>query len=146
MKLSVGFRRAKNTDVDFLLTLRKSTMTEHLQNAGFHFSENDHLDRIHEFFNDSYIITNHKKSVGLIKLGLLPDRIHIRQFQILPLFHRMGLGSYVLNVVKKKSQEHKLPITLSVLLANPAKTLYLRHGFHVEEQLKLEYKMRWDVQ
>ena len=146
MKLSVGFRRATHTDIDFLLALRKSTMTEHLKNAGFHFTNTDHLNRVNEFFNDSHIITNHKESVGLIKLGLLPNSIHIRQFQILPSFHRMGLGSYVIEVVKKKALEHKLPITLNVLLDNPAKTLYLRHGFHVEEQLKLEYKMRWDVE
>ena len=146
MNLSVGFRRATSTDIDFLLTLRKLTMTEHLKNAGFNFSELDHLNRINEFFNDSHIITNHKESVGLIKLGLLTDSIHIRQFQILPSFHRMGLGGYVLETVKKKAQEHNLPITLSVLLNNPAKALYLRHGFYVAEQLTLEYKMRWDAE
>lgn len=146
MKLSVGFRRATNADIDFLLNLRKSSMTEHLKKAGFNFSESDHLNRINDFFNDSYIITNYKEGVGLIKLGLLPDRIHIRQFQILPSFHRMGLGSYVLEVIKKKSRKYKLPITLNVLLDNPAKSLYLRHGFYVKEQLKLEYKMRRDVE
>jgi ribosomal protein S18 acetylase RimI-like enzyme len=146
MKLSVGFRRALSTDVDFLLLLRKSTMTEHLNKAGFHFSDQDHIDRINEFFNDSFIITNYKESIGLIKLGLLVERIHIRQFQILPAFHRKGIGNYVLKVVKKKAQELTLPITLNVLLDNPAKTLYIRHGFYVEEQLTLEYKMRWDNQ
>ena len=144
MKLSVGFRRASSTDVDFLLLLRKSTMTEHLNKAGFHFSEQDHIARIHEFFNDSFIITINKESIGLIKLGLLDDRVHIRQFQILPSFHRMGIGSYVLEVVKKKAKDLTLPITLNVLLDNPAKALYIRQGFYVEEHLTLEYKMRWD--
>ncbi|MDO7086373.1 GNAT family N-acetyltransferase [Pseudocolwellia sp. AS88] len=144
MKLSVGFRRAVATDVDFLLQLRKLTMTEHLNNAGFYFSDEDHIARIKEFFNDSFIITNHKESIGLIKLGVLADRIHIRQFQILPSFHGKGVGSFVLDVTKKKARERKLPVTLNVLLDNPAKSLYLRHGFYVEEQLKLEYKMRCD--
>jgi len=144
MKLSVGFKRATTHDIDFLLTLRKLTMTEHLQHAGFYFSDDDHLNRIHEFFNDSHIITNNKENIGLIKLGLFKDRLHIRQFQILPAFHRMGIGSYVLNVVKKKAQTLQLPITLNVLLDNPAKALYLKHGFYVEQQGKLEYKMQWD--
>ena len=75
---------------------------------------------------------------------MLADRIHIRQFQILPSFHGKGVGSFVLDVTKKKARERKLPVTLNVLLDNPAKSLYLRHGFYVEEQLKLEYKMRCD--
>lgn len=144
MKLSIGFKHANKDDIDFLLALRKVTMTEHLKMAGYYFSEQDHLDRIKELFSDSHIITNNKESVGLIKLGLLADRIHIRQFQILPTLHGLGIGSYVLDVVKKKAIEHKLPITLFVLLNNPVKSLYLRHGFYVEEQLEKEYKMRWD--
>ncbi|WP_426360390.1 GNAT family N-acetyltransferase [Pseudocolwellia sp. HL-MZ19] len=146
MKLSVGFRRAVATDVDFLLQLRKLTMTVHLNKAGFYFSDEDHIVRIKEFFNDSFIITNHKESIGLIKLGVLADRIHIRQFQILPAFHGKGVGSFVLDTTKKKARERKLPVTLNVLLDNPAKSLYVRHGFYVEEQLKLEYKMRCDNQ
>lgn len=146
MKLSVGFRRALSSDIDFLLLLRKSTMTEHLNKAGFYFTDQDHIDRIKEFFEDSFIITNHKESIGLIKLGLLADRVHIRQFQILPLFHRKGVGSYVLKVVKKKAKDLELPVTLNVLLDNPAKGLYLRHGFYVEEQGDLEYKMRCNNQ
>lgn len=144
MKLSVGFRRAVSTDIDFLLLLRKSTMTEHLNNAGFNFSEQDHINRINEFFNDSFIITNHQENIGLIKLGVFSNRIHIRQFQILPAFHRKGVGSYVLNVVKKKARENQLPVTLNVLFDNPAKGLYIRHGFYVEDQSTLEYKMRWE--
>jgi ribosomal protein S18 acetylase RimI-like enzyme len=144
MKLSIGFRRAEKADIDFLLELRKTTMTEHLKVAGYHFSEQDHLDRINEFFSDSHIITNHKENVGLIKLGLLQDRLHIRQFQVLPAFHGLGIGSYVVEVVKKKAIEHQLPITLFVLLDNPAKSLYLRQGFYVDQQSDKEYKMRWD--
>jgi len=144
MKLSIGFKHANKEDIDFLLALRKATMTEHLKVAGYNFSEQDHLNRIHELFADSHIVTNNKENVGLIKLGLLADRIHIRQFQILPSLHGLGIGSYVLDIVKKKAVEHKLPITLFVLLNNPVKSLYLRHGFYVEEQLEKEYKMRWD--
>lgn len=144
MKLSIGFKHATKEDISFLLALRKATMTEHLKMAGYHFSEKDHLDRIHELFSDSHIITNNKESIGLIKLGVLVDRIHIRQFQILPTLHGLGIGSYVLDAVKNKAIERKLPITLFVLLNNPVKSLYIRHGFYVEKQLDKEYRMRWD--
>jgi len=143
MQLLIGFRRVVRTDIDFLLMLRKSTMTEHLNNAGFNYSEQDHLNRVKEFFNDSSIITNHKENIGLIKLGLFSDHIHIRQFQILPLHQGKGIGQYVIKVVQKKALEHNLPVTLNVLLDNPAKNLYLKQGFYVEAQLPHEYKMRW---
>ena len=144
MKLSVGFKRAVREDLNFLLTLRKSSMTEHLNKAGLNYTDEDHVARINEYFEDSFIITNHNENIGLVKLGVFSNRIHIRQFQILPHFQGLGIGSYVLDVVKKKANKLNLPITLYVLFDNPAKHLYIRHGFYVEEQLTKEYKMRWD--
>jgi len=145
MKLSIGFKRAEKSDIAFLLSLRKATMSAHLTQAGFHFTEQNHLERIHESFSDSYIITNNKQQVGLLKLGLMEDRIHIRQFQVMPMLQGKGIGAFVLEAVRKKALAYNLPITLFVLLDNPAKSLYLRHGFYVEAQLEKEYKMRWDV-
>ena len=143
MKVVIGFRRAEQADIDFLLILRKTSMNEHLLRAGITLSEQYHLSRINEFFSDSHLILRDKQAVGLIKLGVLSTSLHIRQLQILPEFHHMGIGSYVMDVVKKQSVKIELPITLSVLLDNPAKSLYLRHGFIVTEKNDLEYKMSW---
>lgn len=52
----------------------------------------------------------------MVKLGLLPDRLHIRQLQILPEFHNGGIGSKVVTLVKQKASERLLPVTLNVLL------------------------------
>jgi len=143
MKVIIGFRRADKADVDFLLILRKTSMNEHLLRAGIALSEQYHLSRINEYFSDSHLILRDKQAVGLIKLGVLSTSLHVRQLQILPEFHRMGIGSYVMDVVKKQAIKFSLPITLSVLLDNPAKSLYLRHGFVVTEKNDLEYKMTW---
>ncbi|MFT5760283.1 MAG: ribosomal protein S18 acetylase RimI-like enzyme [Alteromonadaceae bacterium] len=143
MKVTIGFRRAVTTDVDFLLTLRKAAMNEHLLRAGIALSEKYHLSRINEFFNDSHLILRDKHTVGLLKLGVLASSLHIRQLQVLPEYHRLGIGSYVMEVVKKQALKLNLPITLSVLLENPAKSLYLRHGFIVTEKNDFEYKMSW---
>ena len=143
MKVIIGFRRAEKSDVDFLLILRKTSMNEHLLRAGITLSEQYHLSRINEYFSDSHVILRDKQAVGLIKLGVLETSLHIRQLQVSPQFHRMGIGSYVMDVVKKQAIKFSLPITLSVLLDNPAKSLYLRHGFVVTEKNDLEYKMTW---
>ena len=141
MKITIGFRNVKKDDIDFLLILRKKSMNQHLKSAGLVMDRDEHLARVMEFFNDSHIILHNRKPIGLLKLGVMTKSLHIRQFQILPEFQGKGIGTLVLNVVKKRALQLCLPITLNVLLANPARALYLRHGFQIKKQNKFEYQM-----
>ncbi|WP_284245967.1 GNAT family N-acetyltransferase [Thalassotalea insulae] len=143
MKNTIHFRRAQRQDVEFLLRLRKLTMDEHLKAAGLVLNDEQHLARISEFFDDSFMICRDSQEIGLVKFALLTDRMHIRQFQIMPEFHGQGIGSQVLHLLKKKALERQLTITLNVLLKNPAFNLYQRHGFEVEGKNELEYQMCW---
>lgn len=140
-KVTIGFRQAQQSDIAFLLQLRKMSMGEHLVAAGLNLSDRQHLERVNECFGDSSIILMNKQPIGLIKLGVLADKLHIRQLQISPQFQGKGIGGKVLVLVKEKSKQLKLPLTLNVLLANPAISLYLRHGFVVTGQNELEYQM-----
>jgi GNAT superfamily N-acetyltransferase len=121
-------------------------MNKHLQHAGLYLDDRAHLMSIDEFFSDSYIISYQNRAIGLLKLGLFADKIHLRQFQLLPQYQGLGIGSRVLVLVKRKAQDKQLAITLNVLLKNPAKQLYLRHDFVVMNSNKLEYQMRWQCQ
>ena len=69
-KVTIGFRQAQQSDLGYLMQLRKATMGEHLIAAGLNLSDQQHLERISEFFTDSSIITMNKKPIGLIKLGV----------------------------------------------------------------------------
>jgi N-acetylglutamate synthase-like GNAT family acetyltransferase len=141
-KVTIGFRQAQQSDIGYLLQLRKATMGEHLIVAGLNLSDQQHLERISEYFADSSIILMNKQPIGLIKLGVATDKLHIRQLQISPQFQGKGVGGKVLALVKEKAKELGLPLTLNVLLANPAISLYLRNGFTVTGQNQLEYQMR----
>jgi ribosomal protein S18 acetylase RimI-like enzyme len=145
MQINIGFRRAEKKDSHFLLRLRKSSMNEHLACAGIFLSDEQHLQRINEFFNDSHIIVQGNNPIGLIKLGVIEGQLHIRQFQILPKFHGLGIGGKVLEIIKRKAIEKRMPITLNVLLDNPAKNLYLRHDFVICGGNELEFQMRWEL-
>lgn len=125
----VKFRRATLEDVGFLYQLRMLSMGEHLRRAGIDYSPAQHRARIFDHFDDSLLIFYQQQAIGLLKLGKLADRIHIRQLQLLPQWHGQGIGSQVLAIVKQQGEQRKLPITLNVLHQNPAKQLYLRHGF-----------------
>ncbi|MBA6415306.1 GNAT family N-acetyltransferase [Colwellia sp. 6M3] len=142
----ISFRRAIASDRDFLLNLRKASMEKHLNNAGIYLDDNAHLQRIDEFFADSHLILYKKRPVGLLKLGLFANKIHVRQFQLLPTFQGVGIGSKVLEAIKRKAQEKRLNITLNVLINNPAKQLYLRHDFVVISSNELEFQMHWQCQ
>lgn len=144
MSALIGFRKAIPEDVNFLVALRIASMHEHLAEAGIIMTDNQHRLTINQFFNDSHLILINNKPIGLLKIAVLPQRLHIRQFQIMPQFHRMGIGSMVLGAVKKKAVALNLGITLNVLLSNPAKKLYQRQGFMSEAFSQLECTMRWD--
>lgn len=147
MKFTIGFRTVKHEDLDFLLMLRKKSMSKHLADAKIKLTNEQHLERIKEFYYDSHIILRDRKPIGLLKIGVVSLKgtdksLHIRQLQILPEYQGKGIGSKVLAVVKKKALQLQLPITLNVLLKNPARGLYLRHGFQIEGKNKLEFQMR----
>lgn len=146
MKFTIGFRNVKDEDIDFLLALRKSTMTSHLAIAKIKLTNQQHLERIKEHYYDSHIILRDRKPIGVIKFGVVALKgtsksLHIRQLQILPEYQGQGIGSRVLSVVKKKALQLQLPITLNVLLKNPARALYLRHGFQIKSKNKIEFQM-----
>jgi len=146
MKFTIGFRAVKHDDLDFLLKLRKKSMTKHLAAAKIKLTNEQHLERIKEHYYDSHIILRDRKPIGLLKMGVVALKgtsksLHIRQLQILPEYQGQGIGSKVLAVVKKRALQLQLPITLNVLLKNPARGLYLRHGFQIEGKNKLEFQM-----
>lgn len=139
----ISFRLANDADKAFLLSLRKASMNEHLHAAGLVLNDQEHMERIEEYYADSHLILYQQQAIGLLKLGMFSDRIHIRQFQILPEFHGKGIGGRILLMLKRKAIEKQVSITLNVLLKNPAITLYLRHEFAVVGSNALEYNMRW---
>ena len=143
MSNKIHFKRAQPSDIAFLLELRKLSMDEHLANAGLNMSDQQHKERVLEFFDDSFLICCNEQSIGLIKFAVLSQRMHIRQFQILPEFHNRGIGSQVLDLLKTKAQQRGLAISLNVLHKNPALKLYCRHGFVILGENELEYQMRW---
>ncbi len=147
MKFTVGFRKVKHEDIDFLLSLRRKTMTQHLLAAGIRMTNEQHLMRIKEHFYESHIILADRKPIGLLKMGIVAlndthKSLHIRQLQIMPKYQGKGIGSRVLTVVKKRALQLCLPITLNVLINNPARGLYLRHGFQGEKKTRIGFQVR----
>ncbi|OKY26368.1 GNAT family N-acetyltransferase [Thalassotalea sp. PP2-459] len=141
--LTFTFRKAVDTDISYLITLRKETMNEHLFTAGLVYSDQQHLARITEYFEDSYIICFKDVAIGLIKLAQSTGKWHIRQLQIAQEFQGKGLGTRLLALLQDKASQLHVPISLNVLFKNPAIKLYKRAGFVVVGENALEYQMLW---
>lgn len=139
--MKISFRKAEKKDIEFLLILRNETMNEYLEQANVDTSQAYHLERITECFEDTHIILCNDHAIGLVKLGVLLRSVHIRQFQIQPNYQGKGIGTKVLAVVKRKAEKLELPITLNVLLNNPAMSLYLRNGFNKIKEAHFECQL-----
>jgi len=125
------YRKAIETDIEYLLWLRRETMEEHLTNSGIVTNEDDQLLRINYLFDQAKIVILSNENIGLLKLDENENRIEIVQIQIDPKFQKKGIGKQIIEAVIKDAKIKNKEVFLSVLKVNPAKELYLRMGFKI---------------
>lgn len=140
---ALRYRPATDTDVQWLLALRRSTMDPHLRASGDEPREDVHRDAVLKDFDATRIILLANDEVGMIKLVRSPAEWHLRQIQIAPEFQKRGLGQAVLHEMLGEARASSVPIVLNVLKANPAKDLYARLGFAVVDEDERAFKMQW---
>ena len=139
--IKLTYRKALETDIDYLLWLRKATMDQHLINSGTILSETDQLLRINYLFDQAKIVILNNENIGLLKLDEKEHLVEIVQIQINPEYQGKGIGQQVIKAVIEKSLRANKEISLSVLKENPAKALYLRMGFEIIGQDNTSFMM-----
>ncbi|KVH07122.1 GNAT family N-acetyltransferase [Burkholderia sp. BCCIQ04A] len=131
MKPAIHLRAASREDLPFLLTLRRLTMTEHLQRVGAPTDDEAHDRRIRANFDDAMIVCEGADAIGLLKVTRAAGEWHVHQIQILPACQGRGIGAAVLNALLTDAARERVSVSLSVLHGNPARRLYERLGFRV---------------
>ena len=131
MKPAIHLRAASREDLPFLLTLRRLTMTEHLQRVGAPTDDDAHDRRIRANFDDAMIVCEGADAIGLLKVTRAAGEWHVHQIQILPACQGRGVGAAVLNALLTDAARERVSVSLSVLHGNPARRLYERLGFRV---------------
>lgn len=139
--MSFELIRATEADKPFLLSLRKSTMAEHLEKAGLYLSDAEHEFRLNHAYEFSYLIICSGEKVGTLKYRELADKIEIMQIQIHPRNQGKGLGRMVMERVLDWSKERHKKIELTVLKASPARLFYERLGFAITGEDDHEFYM-----
>ncbi|ASD66818.1 GNAT family N-acetyltransferase [Pseudoalteromonas piscicida] len=140
MTNNIRFIKAKDSDFDYLVALRKATMVPHLENAGLFLTEAEHKARVLYELSSSHLIYVNEKRVGLAKFKQREHDYYLFQLQIEPQQQGKGLGA---QVIKSLIETHsKLPWILTVLKANPAKRLYEKLGFVQFDEDEYEFHYR----
>lgn len=141
---TLALQPATEDDLPFLLSLRKSTMTEHLERAGAPLDDEHHLARVRHRFDDAQIVWLDGRPAGLFKHYRDAAGWRIVQIQIDPAFQGRGLGRRLLAGVLEQADAEGAPVTLSVLKGSPARRLYEALGFTTTEETDLEHEMRYE--
>ncbi|WP_339723135.1 GNAT family N-acetyltransferase [uncultured Paraglaciecola sp.] len=139
--MTFKLKPATKGDIDFLVNLRKQTMSEHLDVAGWFMDDTGHLERVLINFEDCYLIETDQETIGMVKYLNHPDKIFVMQLQILAKYQRQGMGRKVVEYLIELARDDSKHVELHVLKANPAKLLYERLGFAVYDEDKLEFHM-----
>lgn len=147
MKPAIHLRPASAFDLPFLLTLRRLTMTEHLQRVGAPTDDEAHHRRIAANFEDAMIVCDgtdaNIHSIGLLKVTRAAAEWHVHQIQIHPSRQGQGIGEAVLRELLIEAAQEHVPVSLSVLHGNPARRLYERLGFRLASETETSANLIW---
>ncbi|QNK68082.1 GNAT family N-acetyltransferase [Variovorax sp. PAMC26660] len=135
-------RQATPEDIPFLLDLRQRTMNGHMIASGGEVSDAHHMARLMHRFECAEVLLHEGAPVGLLKVSRDPHEWVLIQIQLASGFQSGGIGTGLLAEVIDQAAREGVDLTLSVLKANPAKSLYERFGFVVERESGLSYEMR----
>ncbi|WP_348811253.1 GNAT family N-acetyltransferase [Flavobacterium maritimum] len=130
-EIEFNYKKASQADINYLLWLRKQTMTEHFLNSGIEVNDEYHLERIKYHFEDAKVILLNENPIGLLKVNENEIGFEIIQIQIDPEHQGKGFGKKIIQSVIDKAASQNLPVQLSVLKNNKAKKLYKSLGFQI---------------
>ena len=117
-------------------------MNGHLIASGASISEDHHMARLAHRFECAEILLHEGAPVGLLKVSRDDLDWTIIQIQLVPDYQGGGIGAGLLGDVIVDATRAQAVLKLSVLKANPAKSLYERFGFVVERETEFSYEMR----
>ncbi|HWV15066.1 MAG TPA: GNAT family N-acetyltransferase [Cellvibrio sp.] len=136
------FRRAQDSDLPFLMDLRRQTMDAHIIRAGLFPSEDSHWQRIHYRFDCAQIIICNHIDAGLLKVVREGDVWDLVQIQLIPSLQGKGIGRSIIAAIMEDAVAKKAGIKLSVFKSNPARNLYEFLGFKTYAETEATFEMQ----
>ena len=129
-------RKSTSEDADFAHNTVKVTMKDYAVKTWGAWLENESRASVSKdaSLGNIQIIEINGASIGTFQVVESEESIFIEQLYILPEYQNKGLGTRILMDLMAEARARSLPIKLNVLQVNPAKRLYIRHGFVVDDE------------
>ena len=139
----IGFRPARETDLEFLYQLHVLTMKEYVDQT-WGWDEPFQQSVFRKNFNPAelQVVTFNNSDIGMIAVEYQDEVTFLRVIEIHPHYQRQELGTHILRSLLDKAAHSRKPVVLRVLKVNPAQRLYQRLGFKVVEETATHYIMR----
>ena len=141
----IGMREAVNSDFDYCRCLYFGEMNWmihelHLDVAA---QENGFQQQWNQM--QVRIITLDGADVGWVQTIRQEEGLFVAQIIVEHRFQRRGIGTEIMKRLILDAEQIGLPVLLSVVKINPARTLYQRLGFHVTDEDERKLHMKRDV-
>lgn len=143
MNIEIHYRKASESDLDFLLDLRMKTMNEHYANSSLPTDRESTLQRVLYQFEKANIILLNNEPIGLLKIDRREDKIEVLQLQVDPSQQGKGLGKTILKEIIEEALSSQQSVVLSVLKTNKAQKLYSSLGFVTIDENEHSYIMEF---
>lgn len=143
--MEYSLRKAVETDVDFLLELRETTMGQYLREVGMPTGREAYLERVLYAFDQAQIIVINDAPAGLFKAQFNPEinEWYLVQIQLHPDYQSKGIANRLISNLISKADATGSTVGLSVVKTNPAQRLYSRLGFERVGETDFEYLMQY---
>ena len=139
----ITYRGAKSADRDWLFGLKRATMRNYVS-AIFGWDDVEQQQWFEEKFDPGQIriIQVDGVDAGQLKVERHELDVYLAQIEILPRFQNGGIGSHVIRSIVEDARKENKFVRLQVLRSNPARRLYERLGFSVQETTATHFKMK----
>lgn len=135
--VDVSYVEVSADDAEILADLRVSAMRESLENLGRFDPERARLRFIQNFEPQKTTKIECQESlIGFYMIDILEKEIWLKHLYIAPDFQNAGIGSQVIENVKRIANKKQLSIKLGALKESRSNHFYQKHGFvfsHDEE-------------
>lgn len=137
-------RKANNDDYNFIFNLNKTVYKDYIIKVWGSWDDEFQKQFCENRFKSGkiQIISDGERDIGILELIEKENQIYIEELQIEPNSQRRGIGTEIINDIKKTAFELNNSVGLMVLkINNRAKKLYEKSGFKVIDETETHFIM-----
>lgn len=138
--MNINFRKIEPEDIEFLWRLHNAALKDYVSKT-WGWDEKWQRENFTKNFDpaEGEVIVFEDKDIGYFWVIEKENEILLASIRLLPEFQNKGIGT---QLIKNLIAESSKPVALQVLKINPARKLYERLGFFVEEVTRTHYIMK----